>query len=357
MRQASLKLKTSIGNVNIMNNNVEVPYTDVRVTTRQGFEVDPIPYLFHYIAKMFALQDQGVVLHGEALILNVDGGYMPRSQGNGLINSYVQQKTTRKTKLKEIEDAKTPKAKAKLEQELKDFEAKWKYCADNIVYVIWDVVERSAWKKLSYNVPYNARIAMVDHFVNTFKATSAQAPSYYSTRLLKVDTIIANTPEELMEYYQSKLDQKLEGIVVKNFELTWCHDINIDGIIKLKDFKECDLIITGWNYGKPNTQFEKGVGSYTCESSEGLLIVDVSGLSLNQRGYRRVDPNDSSKGIELIPGFNADDNIGKIAAIKFNEVANNKTGKVKSLNFPSIIEIRESFDKSLAETLAQIEAK
>lgn len=345
------------GSMSSMNNNIPVPYTDVRVTTRQGFEVDPIPYLFHYIAKMFALQDQGVVLHGEALILNVDGGYMPRSQGNGLINSYVQQKTTRKTKLKEIEDAKTQKAKAKLEQELKDFEAKWKYCADNIVYVIWDVVERSAWKKLSYNVPYSARIAMVDHFVNTFKATSAQAPSYYSTRLLKVDTIIANTPEELMEYYQSKLDQKLEGIVAKNFDLTWCHDINIDGIIKLKDFKECDLIITGWNYGKPNTQFEKGVGSYTCESSEGLLIVDVSGLSLNQRGYRRVDPNDSSKGIELIPGFNADDNVGKIAAIKFNEVANNKTGKVKSLNFPSIIEIRESCDKSLAETLAQIEAK
>ena len=198
---------------------------------------------------------------------------------------------------------------------------------------------------------------MVDHFVNTFKSMSTQAPSYYSTRLLKVDTIIANTPEELMEYYQSKLDQKLEGIVAKNFELTWCHDINIDGIIKLKDFKECDLIITGWNYGNPNTQFEKGVGSYTCESSDGLLIVDVSGLTMEQRGFRRVDPNDSSKGIELIPGFNADDNIGKIVAVKFNEVANNKTGKVKSLNLPSIIEIRESFDKSLADTLAQIEAK
>jgi hypothetical protein len=33
-------------------------------------------------------------------------------------------------------------------------------------------------------------------------------------------------------------------------------------MIKLKDFKECDLIIVGYNAGEVNTQFEKGIGSY-----------------------------------------------------------------------------------------------
>jgi ATP-dependent DNA ligase len=143
-------------------------------------------------------------------------------------------------------------------------------------------------------------------------------------------------------------------MVIKNLAATWEHDSNRQGIIKLKDFLECDLIITGWNYGKEGGEFADGIGSYLCESSDGLLKVAVSGMKRNDRGFERVDENDSSRGLKLIDGFNPDQNVGKIMAVKYNELIKSKNSDTYSLFLPSVLEVRESFDKSSADDLAKI---
>ena len=340
-------------NVELFQNGLNV--TQARVTTRQGFEMNPLPSLFLALTNVFGGLGNGLVLHGEALILDVDGKYMPRAKGNGLINSYVQQESTRKRKLKDIEAAKSKKAADKLFGELAELERKWSYCANNMVYVAWDIVERLSWQSLKYNIPYNVRLDLLKSFVKTFQENSAS--TMFTNRLQIVETVILNNEEEVTEYYLSKLANGQEGIVVKNFDLIWEHDKTTCGMIKLKDFKECDLIIVGYTRGKQNTQFELGVGSYYCESSCGKLIVNVAGLSMEQRGYERVDPNNSALGIKLIDGFDPEANIGCIAAVKFNEVIQKKGSKTKSLNLPSILEIRARHDKSVAETLEEIEGK
>ena len=329
--------------------------TEVKITTRQGFELKPIPSLFQAMANTFGGLGTGLVLHGEALILDVNGGYWPREKGNGLINSYVQQESTRKKRLKDIDEAKSEKAKNKLRNELAELETKWSYCANNMVYVTWDIVDRLAWKNLFYNFPYEKRLELLKSFIEGFRINSVS--TMFTNRLQIVETVILNNEEEVAEYYASKLANKQEGIVVKNFDLIWEHDKTILGMIKLKEFKECDLVIVGWTAGKPNTQFELGVGSYLCESSCGKLVVNCSGLTMGQRGYERVDENDSALGIKLIEGFDPAINLGKIAAIKFNYVISKKGSATKSLNLPNIIEIRESFDKSVADTLEEIEGK
>lgn len=329
--------------------------TSVRITTRQGFEMKPIPSLFSALGLAYGGLGTGFVIHGEALILGIDGNYWPRAAGNGLINSYVQQDSTRKRKLKDIESAKSAKAKAKLENELAELENKWLYCANNIVYVAWDIVDRLSWKNLRYDFAYEKRLELLRSFVTGFRAQAGS--TMFTNRLQVVETVILYNEEEVMEYYASKLENKQEGIVVKNFDLIWEHDKTTHGMIKLKDFKECDLMIVGFTHGKPNTQFELGVGSYYCESSCGRLIVNVSGLTMEQRGYERVDPNNSALGIKLIDGFDPEENMGCIAAVKFNEVIQKKGVSTKSLNLPSILEIRARHDKSVAETLEEIEGK
>lgn len=326
---------------------------DLRVTTRQGFEMSDLPDLFKLFGYMSNFFES--VLMGEGLILNEDGlTYMPRAAGNGLITSYVKQSSTRAKKLKDISLAKSDKARLKLEKELAELEAKWQYVKNNIVYVIWDIVPRADWLNKSSKRVYSQRLEDTKLFIKTFEEMLPAEYKGYASRLKLVDTEIVNNEEELLAYYQSKLAQKLEGIVAKNFDLTWCHDVTTEGMIKLKDFKECDLIIVGYNAGEVNTQFEKGIGSYLCESSCGKLVVNITGLTLEQRGFKRVDPNDSSKGIELIDGFNPSANIGKIVAAKFQEVSSKKNSNIKSLNLPNILEIRDPMDKSVADSLEDI---
>ena len=328
----------------------------VEVTTRQGFNLNPLPELFRYIADFFKIESKGIVFHGEALVMDEDGNYMPRAEGNGLINSYVQQATTRKTKEIEINEAKSIKARDKKIAELKVMETKWKYTADNIVYVVWDIVDRNDWKKKYCKIHYIDRFKLLQTLVNYWHMHHEQYTDNLNlkNRLLLVKSQIANSKEEVLEIYADMLAKGQEGVVVKNFDLIWEHGVTTSGMIKLKDFKECDLLIVGWTSGKPNTQFEEGVGSLMCESSDGLVQVDISGLTMKQRGFERVDEDDSAKGIKLIDGFDPNDYIRKIAATKFNEVTTKKGTNIRSLSLPSIMEIRSTTDKTQADDLKYI---
>jgi len=311
-------------------------------TTRSGQEVPKFEE-FDLIHKLF---EPNFVLHGELLVKDGDS-IMPRKQGNGRINSYCQQETTIKTLQLKIQEAKSEKSKASALKKLDEFYKEIDYTSKNIIYSVWDVVDLKDWENLYSDEPYVKRFEKLKKIVQIFNQHKTG-----NCEMRIVETEILKNIDEVMEFHTDKISRGLEGCVAKNFDLPWEHDQTTKGMIKLKDFKECDLIIVGYNYGKPNTSIEKGVGSIICESSDGLLNVNISGLTMEQRGFERVDLNDSSKGIQLIEGFNPNDYIGKIAAVKFTEVSKNKKNNNYSLYIPSVIEIRE--DKTTADDLQTI---
>ena len=77
----------------------------------------------------------------------------------------------------------------------------------------------------------------------------------------------------------------------------------------------------------------------------------TTGLSDEQRGFRRLDPNDSSKGIVLKEGWDNNCYNGLIVNIKYNMLSKDKSGK-PSLSLPNVVEFRN--DVVVAETYEEI---
>ncbi len=284
--------------------------------------------------------------HGEMLVVDENGNIMAREIGNGRLNSYFKREETRKKSKEDILASKTLKKRTSLENAIEQDEIDWVYTEKNMFVKLWDVVLTSEWRNLESDVEavdrLNRVIEYVNDYNNWYKLTAK------NSRVQIIDWKIVHSNDEVMEFYKEQIEKGEEGCVVKNLNSKWMDGTNRTGIIKLKEFDECDLICVGWNYGDEGGEFEKGIGSLICESSDGLIKVDVSGMKRKQRGFERVDPNDSSKGIQLIEGFDLDQHIGKIIATKFSYVIGD------SLYLPSCLEIREPSDKNFPDNNEKI---
>ena len=326
--------------------NISIVTQGVKVTTRYGRSVPEDTFF-----NTFGLIESFVVntLHGELLVLveNSKDEFLPREVGNGLINSYFQRYEIEKNLQAEIEAAKTEKKRDKLKDKLNKLIKEWLDTRSRLVYKIWDIVPTKDWKNLKCDITYKERFENVNDYLIKYRLKNFNSFENVE-RCQLIDFKIVDSFQEAMEFYQDQLSKGEEGAVVKKLNSIWVHDTNRTGIIKLKDFKDCDLKIVGWNPGKEGTKYERGIGSFICESSDGLIKVDLSGLSDEQRGFERVDLNDSSKGLKLIEGFNPDDYIGKVVAVKYSYVIGD------SLYLPSLLEIRELSDKSVADDSVKI---
>jgi DNA ligase-1 len=99
-------------------------------------------------------------------------------------------------------------------------------------------------------------------------------------------------------------------------------------LVKIKEIKDCDLIVVGWEKGTGRNSHR--MGNLILETSDKKLRVSVgTGFSDLQRDEKPV--------------------IGKIAAIQYNAVINKKNSSTKSLFLPRFIEYRE--DKTTADSL------
>ena len=341
--------------INVTLSNIDPKYETYRknvATTRYG-RLIPDCALFQHMAnvKPFTFN---FTIHGEGLVKRPDGSFYDRKTGNGLINSFIMREETYKARILEINEAKTTaaanKLKAKLENDIKE----WQYTNDNLTYRIWDIVPTEDWLKQKSDHDVDKRFNWTKLYVAAFNEYIKENVIITGPGTVElIDYIYAANEDEVNDYYQSKLEQKLEGIVAKNLHIGWNHDVNSKGIIKFKDFMECDLLVTGWIPGEG--EFTGGIGSLICESSDKLLNVNISGMKRNMRGLERVDEKDSSKGLRLIDGFDFDHYTGKIITVKFNEVIDNKYRPgTKSLFIPNIIDVREPFDKPVADDLKTI---
>ena len=240
---------------------------------------------FPSLAKQFD-QFAGFAFDGEALVKR-NGEILDRKTGNGILNSIQKGDMT-------------------FEQE--------------VVLVLWDMINLNDFLSGYSNVPYESR------FSNLTLATDK------IDRVILQESYRVEAIEEVDYIFNEMLARGEEGIILKDSQSPY-ESKRVNHQLKYKAELDADLLIIG---------FEEGSGKYTgtlgaiqMESGDGQVRVSVgTGLSDNLRDY--IWENKESV-------------IGKIAAVKYNEVITSKGKDTKSLFLPVFIELRE--DKETADIL------
>lgn len=173
------------------------------------------------------------VLMGEGLVVNDDGTYMSRKEGNGILNS---------------DDIPM----------------------DKVRFVLWDYVPFQDWKVGKSDMIYN------DRLFSLMTILSSDGPK----EMILIDTRVVNNIEEVIEHFKENVALEKEGTVVKNFDGLWKDGTSKDQV-KVKIIFSTDLLIVDAKEGKGK---HKGkLGAFLVRSSDGLVECWVGG------GYKDPD--------------------------------------------------------------------
>jgi hypothetical protein len=319
---------------------LNVVYKDgnIKFFTRNGNEFQ-LPYL--RVELLETLQNNSsfdMVFHGELLVEGLDGeGVESRKIGNGLVNSLIKSEQTFETLRKKFNACQgTPKSQ-KVATEIREKETEFEDTNKRLQLVLWDAVDYEDWKNGRSELSYNWRFSLLE--------------SMSGPHVKIVESKIVNSFEEAQVFYQDQIERGFEGAVLKNLDGEWKNHTSPNQI-KMKGEKECELKVFSIQGG--TGKYLGGLGSLFCQSSDAKLIVNVgTGLSDAQRGFERVDANDSSKGLKLIEGFDITSYIGNIVSVKFNELITSEGRDYCSMFLPRLVAIRH--DKTEADDFEYIQ--
>ena len=142
---------------------------------------------------------------------------------------------------------------------------------------------------------------------------------------------VAESMEEVNTIYGEIIFNGGEGVILKPENHVYeCKRSR--NWVKLKQIQDCDLQIVGWYPGEGKR--EGYIGGLICTDASGTLEVRIGS------GFTDADLKTLSQ--------NADDLIGRIAAVQYNEPITDKFGG-RSLFLPRFIEIRS--DKNLPDDM------
>lgn len=316
--------------------NIIVRNGEVSVVSRNGK-----PIVLEGISKAFNLpQLEGYVFNGELLVLDENKKPLIRQIGNGMLSSVSKRAMTEQT-IEEKMISANAKQHQKLMKDLKDKQIEWQETDDNTVINVWDCIPYDYWMTgKTYDVIYSKRFEVLKVLVSNIQGDLARI----------IESKIVNSYDEAMDHYKEMRTKGEEGTIIKNMNGFWENKTSKNQI-KMKEEKEVELQVVGYNPGDPNTEYRDGIGSLICYSSCGKLQVNVSGMKRNERGLEPVDKDDLTKGLKLIEGFDLDYYTGNIITVRFNEVLQSKDGSY-SLFLPRIVEVRD--DKTVADDLDYI---
>jgi len=262
----------------------------VIVRGRSGKLVNLHGYLddaFNYLGKTIG---GPVVFDGEMVVLEKDGTVMSRKKGNGILNKAV------KGTISEDE-------------------------ASRVRVRLWDVIHMSSFLACHDGAPYSNRYGSLDMLVNDTPHEKYEM----------IETVVVHSFEEAMDHYRKAITDGQEGTIIKNMSHPW-EDTRSKHLVKLKAEEECDLEVVGYNPGAVGTKNENKMGSLICESSDGKVVVSISGFSDDLRD-------------EITE--NIQEWIGRIVTVRYNErIADKSRSDVDSLFLPRFQELREDKDEA-----------
>ena len=282
------------------------------VRTRAGQEL-------HVNGHFDAISVDGMVIDGEMLFYGKDGKVLSRKEGNGLGN-----KCNRGT----ISDEEISRA----------------------FIVAWDVIPLKDFLTGYCAVPLKERVQKLHEL---YKQAS-------NKRFQVTESALVKSFEEANKIFVRYLEDGIEGAILKDPESPW-EDTRSKRHIKLKDVRECDLKIVGFEDGKD--KIEGLMGALICSTSDDLLQVNVGGgFTVYQRAwymanwYNRpvqyVTVSDGEETIHTVPpeGVNL---LGKILPTKYNAAIKAEDGSW-SLFLPRASNGDIRYDKKVADSLGQL---
>ncbi len=250
--------------------------------SRNGKEINLLGNLEQ---EFIALARGADLVYDGELLVEVEGNIQDRQTGNGILNKAV--KGT-------ISSGEAASVRA----------------------TVWDCIPYPHFAQGKGTVQYAIRFAMLQ---------SASLPS----KIRLVESTAVGSFEEAQKIFEDYLAQGQEGIILKDMTGVW-EDKRVKTQVKFKAELDCDLLVVGVQPG--TGKYEGMVGALLCESSDGVIKVDV-GSGLSDEDRQRTDY------------------IGKIVAVTYNARIKNKQGE-ESLFLPRLIEVRE--DKNIADSAKKI---
>lgn len=231
----------------------------------------------------------GYVLDGELLVRGSDGRTLDRKTGNGICT-----KALRGT--------------------AKDSDL------DSLFIAVWDMIPLKDFYKGKGKETYEFRFGKLKLMLAEKDVPLKIIPSEFCFSY-----------EDAVELYRFYVEEGQEGVILKDRNMIW-ENKRSKGQIKMKEELDADLLIVGT---KEHSKKAGWIGSLILESADGLVKVDC-GSGLNDE-MRQRDPSEF---------------IGKVAAIKYNALIQDKVKGDYSMFLPILLEIR--LDKAEADTLEKL---
>lgn len=189
------------------------------------------PEAAHHLLNTFGYDK--VVLHGEVGVRNDQGGFIPRGESNGKLNS------------KSIG-------------------------IDNLGFDVWDVIPYEEFETGLSTEGYNTRWGRVTRWVNALQSCTLP----FDVKV--VESTLVHSLEEAGDTFRMYRDQGEEGIMLKQVDGIW-RDGDSSSNFKVKALAECDLEVYGWEEGK--NKYKGMVGSILLRSRDGMVVTKASGMS------------------------------------------------------------------------------
>jgi DNA ligase-1 len=266
---------------------------EVRLTSRQGSQY-PLEQFSELVAEIKATFDTDTQTHGEIVVLR-DGMVLPREIGNGIMNHVANGGV--------FGPGETPQ------------------------FQVWEQIPlHESTPKNTYKMPYIGRLKHLARQLS--EGTKAGS-------IKLIPTKVVYSLGEATDHFREMLKAGKEGTVMKEPNSPW-KDGTSKFQVKRKLDVDVELEVIGFEDGKgKNTDT---FGSLICKSSEGALIVSVSGFTDKMR-------------LEIHQ--NRDNWLGSIITVKFNAIMrSSEAGKPHSLFLPRFVELR--MDKSVADSFDRV---
>lgn len=316
-----------------------------------------LPMVLHYkimkifnedesLRELFDLQNrEKIVLNGELLIDGFD-----RYTSNGLLSSIITvEKKLAEGKSKEDKDIQ------KSIQKIEEIAGmSYNNLCHKIYYVIWDYINQIPDYFIRFfqilNLNMHDGLSVVDTtiivkdediFSNTDKMSKLSSHpnisyAFLNSKMISENTLNEKIKEELFNHFQSIISKGGEGTIVKSGSGKWKNG-KPTYQIKMKFEFECEMRIVDFKQGKEGTKYENSLGAFICESEDGIVKCDSSGISEDIRDE---------------VWNNKEEYQGKIITVKCNGLSQDKEENY-SLLHPRFIKFRD--DKDTADSFEEIQ--
>jgi ATP-dependent DNA ligase len=269
--------------------------------SRNGKLIDIPSNLFPlpFIAMANHYKDD-IVFDGELLVVDEGGKPLDRKTGNGILNKAVKGTMSEKE-------------------------------AESVRATLWDAVPAESFWKGVDTEPYHVRFAKL--YNSMMDMTHSQLHVAHLVNMVEHHDVADIHAARVL--FTKALERGQEGIMLKARQGIW-ENKRAKHQIKFKAELECDLLCVGWEEGTGKNVGR--LGALQLETSCGMLKVGVGS------GFSDKDRDEIGR-----------DTVGKIIAVKYNAIVDDKSKDTKSLFLPIFLEVR--LDKTKADSLAKLESQ